>query len=80
MELYFTKLTSTHTITLHVAERFLAAVFFKHIVSTYASKNFLSPFFQSDAASLKNSHSRAVALSVALITVETEDVKASKQP
>ena len=80
MELHFTELASTHTITLYVAEKFLTAVFFEHVVSTDASKNFLSPFFQSDAASLKNSHSRAVADSVAFITVETEDVKASKQP
>jgi hypothetical protein len=78
MELRFTDLTSAHTVALHISERFLATVFFKHVVSTYASKDFLSPFFQSDAASLKNSHSRAVAYSVAFITVETEDVKASE--
>jgi hypothetical protein len=77
MELRFTELISTHTIASHIAERFLAAVFFKHVVSTWASKNFLSPFFQSDAASLKNSHSRAAAHSIAFITEETEDAKAS---
>ena len=78
MELRITEFTSAHAIALHITERFLAAVFFKPIISTYASKYLLSPFFQSDAASLKNSHSRAITHFVTFVTVEADDVKASK--
>ena len=69
MEVRFAELARARTIALHVAKRFLVAVFFEPVVSTFASEDFIGPFFQSNAASLKNRHARAVAHPVTFITV-----------